>query len=447
LDYITSPESPSLDVGAAAKIPSNCTINVNSLDVPGELLLESGNEHGFSILGASYIRRGDEVAMLMVVGEQMPEEDLQHLRDTIKMPYYVPSNKRDLQPIDDEKAEVVYVDDDMRLVRDIALCRFNIKEKQLEVRCLLQDLGVKYNVKTDSPDVLRNTSSDPEALSRRMGEDLDKIGAVWEVAKMMLLLPAYLDARITLIQTEQRTTKYGLQSRNSLKFKRSVADALPESGIIFRRISAIRVDKPSTPQNVTGRSYTPPLFQVSVSGFWRHFSDPTQQGHDEEGNPVFGKTWVRSHVRHKDKADGQGPKVIYIKASLSNARKKLAEYRSGGARPVTLDTPADGLPTKPDGQDSISAEIAGAYVYVMRCPAHGRDIYKVGYTDRDPEQRAREVSKTTATPTPFLVVQAWAVTNGRLAEQAAHNALNTCRVVGSREFFQSTYADLRNKVE
>lgn len=90
---------------------------------------------------------------------------------------------------------------------------------------------------------------------------------------------------------------------------------------------------------------------------------------------------------------------------------------------------------------------SSAYVYVLRCPAHGKDIYKVGYTDRDPEDRARELSRATASPTPFLVVQAWAVKDGRAAERAAHSALEKYRVDQSREFFQVGYVDLREALE
>jgi hypothetical protein len=452
LDYITSPDSPPLDIGAASNLAQNHIINVNSLDVPGEFLLETDNGHGFSILGASYIRRGDEISMLMVVGEQMPEAELEKVRQTLTEPSLIAPNKPDLPPTDDSKAGIVFIDEEKHLVRDIALCRFNLKEKRLDARCLLQDMGSKYAMVTDVPEVVQ-CATDRDKLIQSMTEKLDKAGVVWESAKMLLLLPAYLDTRITFKRTEQRRTKFGLQVQNSLKYKRSVADALPESKVVFRRISAVRIETPSSPQHLTGRSFTPPMFQVQVSGFWRIFSDSTQQGHDEQGNPIAGKTWVRSHIRHKDKSEGPGPKVVYIKSSLSFARRKLEQYRADIIQSEQAAKPIEKQTTSPSFDETNihtvqpSAELAGAYLYVMRCPAHGRDIYKVGYTDRDPEQRARELSKKTATPTPFLVVQAWAVSDGRLAECAAHQALGEYRVDSSREFFQSTYSTLRQMLE
>lgn len=451
LDYVTSPDSPPLDVGAASNLSQNQIINVNFLDVPGEFLLETDNGHGFSILGASYIRRGDEISMLMVVGERMPETELEKLRQVLAEPILMAPNKPDMLPADDSKAGIVFIDEDKHLVRDIALCRFNLKEKRLDARCLLQDMGSGYAIAIDVPEVVQYDKKLDKL--KNMSEKLDKASVVWESAKMLLLLPAYLDARITFKRTEQRRTKFGLQVQNSFKYKRSVADALPESKVVFRRISAVRIETPISPQHLTGRSFTPPMFQVHVSGFWRIFSDSTQQGHDAQGNPIAGKTWVRSHIRHKDKSEGPGPKVVYIKSSLSFARRKLEQYRATIAYSEQVSKPIEKqATTTSSGKTDLPAlqpseELAGAYLYVMRCPAHGRDIYKVGYTDRDPEQRARELSKKTATPTPFLVVQTWAVSDGRLAERAAHQALDGCRVDSSREFFQAMYSALRQRLE
>ncbi|MDI7065824.1 GIY-YIG nuclease family protein, partial [Klebsiella pneumoniae] len=74
-------------------------------------------------------------------------------------------------------------------------------------------------------------------------------------------------------------------------------------------------------------------------------------------------------------------------------------------------------------------------------------LYKVGFTDRDPEIRARELSSTTATPSPFEVVRAWPVTEGLAAERAAHAALSTVRHSATREFFQAAFSDLQHVVE
>mgnify|MGYP000226898079 CR=1 FL=1 len=444
LDYVTSPEAPPLNLDAAASIKPGHIINVNSLDTPGALLLGTDDGHSFSILGASYVRRGDELSMLMVVGEQFPDEALQQLKDRATEPYLSMPHKPDMPQLNTQDSQVVFVDSEKHLVRDLVLCRFNLKTKQLDARCLMRDMDNRYAVLTDIDETLL-VLRDHEAMAERMGYELDKASVIWEVAKTLLLLPSYLAARITVQRVEQRTTKLGLQLQNSLKARRAMVPALPEAKVLFRRISAVRVTNPSAPQQLAGRSYSPPMFQVQVSGGWRVFANPNQQGHDTDGNPVLGKTWVRSHVRHKDKSATPGPKVIYIKSSLSLARQKIEQYRARVVqKPRQQEVPVVSSWPVTTSDDEV---LAGAYVYVMRCPAHGRDIYKVGYTDRDPEQRARELSGKTAAPTPFLVVQAWAVTEGRQAEQAAHQALEAYRLDSNREFFQAGYSGLRQALE
>lgn len=443
LDYVTSSDGPTPNLDAAASVKPGNIINVNSLDPPGALLLSADDGHSFSVLGASYVRRGDELSMLMVVGEQFPDDELKELKDHATEPYLPMQHKPDMPLLNTQDSRIVFVDAERHLVRDLVLCRFDLKAKQLDARCLMRDMDNRYAVVTDDAETLE--VPDSVAMAERMGAQLDKASVIWDAAKTLLLLPSYLAARITVQRVEQRTTKLGLQLQNSLKAKRAMTPALPEAKVLFRRISAVRVANPRAPQQLAGRSYTPPMFQVQVSGGWRVFANPDQQGHDANGNPVLGRTWVRSHVRHKDKSAAPGPKVVYIKSSLSLARRKLEQYRERVAQnPSQPEALGVSVPPVRTSDDEV---LAGAYVYVMRCPAHGRDIYKVGYTDRDPEQRARELSSKTAAPTPFLLVQAWAVTEGRQAEQAAHLAIEAYRLDSSREFFQVGYAALRQALE
>lgn len=448
LDFVTSTDAPALDLGTAARIPQNVIVNVNSLDTPGALLLDAQDGSSFCFVGASYVRRGDELSVLMMVGEAASDDELAHLNGLLSADFVAPPTKANIEPSSDHKKEVVFLDEERQFVRVLALCRFNLKERRLEARSLMKDLGDNYSVVTDIADTLHPLFGDTEQWAEKMGQRLDEVGVVWEMAKMLVLLPAYLEFRLTLVQNEQRTTKLGLQMKNSLKGRRAAAKALPESRVVFRRISAIRVENAKAPQQIAGRCYVPPLFQVPVAGFWRAFTDPTTQGHDAQGEPVIGRTWVRSHIRHKDKSVAPGPKVVYIKSSLAQARRQLARYRNSAAVMSVANVTAskNHAPTA-TVHDAFVGKSDGAFVYVLRCPAHSRDIYKVGHTDRDPEERARELSRVTSTPTPFLVVQAWAVSRGYEAEQAAHAALDGYRVDDRREFFRTDYAVLREALE
>ena len=65
----------------------------------------------------------------------------------------------------------------------------------------------------------------------------------------------------------------------------------------------------------------------------------------------------------------------------------------------------------------------GAYIYVMVCPGHERDVWKVGFTTVDPHGRADELSKATAAPIRFVVIQFWAVIDAKRAENTVFDAL------------------------
>ena len=73
------------------------------------------------------------------------------------------------------------------------------------------------------------------------------------------------------------------------------------------------------------------------------------------------------------------------------------------------------------------------WVYVLSNPSFV-GMVKVGWTDRDVPSRIRELSNSTAVPTPFVWEYGVRVTAARFVEQASHRNLADCRVP-NREFF------------
>ena len=464
LDYATGAGAPTADVATAWGLEDNVIYNISSLDNTGDLLLETDSNSSFAFVAASMVRRQDELSFLLVLGEQRPITETKELSVGMQGPVRHNPNKPFLDAVDTSVDEPVTLADS-GLFSTLALVRFNLKTRQMEGRLLLREFTNSFAVVGDTESALPKTMQGRAERAAQAAEDLDALGPVWEIAKTLLLIPSYLAARIDVVRTETVNTKLGNELRGSLKARRAVEHATAGSRVLHRRISAVRVLQSET-VTLAGRSYQAPAFQVPVDGFWRYFADPTRQGHDEPGEPVTGKTWVRAHVRHKDKEAPSEPKIVYIKASLSVARQRLERFRKaaeGKARPPekrAVPSVRSGgreapLPTERPNVDVVPGVAAaaatdippGEYLYVMRCPAHGRDIFKVGFTDRDPEARARELSATTASPTHFLVVQAWAVSEGLAAEQAAHQHLERFRLSTSREFFQGAYAELRKSIE
>lgn len=80
------------------------------------------------------------------------------------------------------------------------------------------------------------------------------------------------------------------------------------------------------------------------------------------------------------------------------------------------------------------------FVYVMENEIMP-NVYKIGYTDRSPKQRADDLSNTSI-PTPYEVVAYWEVENPMAHEKQLHNLLSDKRVAANREFFKLNDDDL-----
>jgi hypothetical protein len=73
-------------------------------------------------------------------------------------------------------------------------------------------------------------------------------------------------------------------------------------------------------------------------------------------------------------------------------------------------------------------------VYVLTNPQHER-VVKIGYTTRDPDTRAKELSSATGVPGDFSVAHEAHVSDARAVEQAVHERLSEHRTNKHREFF------------
>jgi hypothetical protein len=64
------------------------------------------------------------------------------------------------------------------------------------------------------------------------------------------------------------------------------------------------------------------------------------------------------------------------------------------------------------------------------------NIYKIGYTDRSPMQRADELSRSTSVPTNFEVVAYGEVDDAQSVEREFHEIYADYRISSNREFFK-----------
>lgn len=75
------------------------------------------------------------------------------------------------------------------------------------------------------------------------------------------------------------------------------------------------------------------------------------------------------------------------------------------------------------------------WVYICRSPASPQ-LVKIGYTTNSPDARARELSRSTGVPAPFVVEYAEHVVSPTRVELIIHQLLDRYRHNPDREFFQ-----------
>lgn len=75
------------------------------------------------------------------------------------------------------------------------------------------------------------------------------------------------------------------------------------------------------------------------------------------------------------------------------------------------------------------------YIYILQNPSLAESHLKIGRTERDPDERAAEISRATGVPTPFEVVWWSESVDCHLAESILHHDLAPYRTMTTREFF------------
>ena len=87
-----------------------------------------------------------------------------------------------------------------------------------------------------------------------------------------------------------------------------------------------------------------------------------------------------------------------------------------------------------------------SWVYIMSNPTMP-SFLKIGYTRKNPDERAKQISNSTGVALPYKVEWAFHCYNGFELEQECHHKLERYRVSNNREFFQMSLEEAKKTVE
>jgi len=75
------------------------------------------------------------------------------------------------------------------------------------------------------------------------------------------------------------------------------------------------------------------------------------------------------------------------------------------------------------------------------------NLIKIGFTDKTPDQRAKQISRSTGVPISFSVAYAFKCFNAHALEIELHRYLKAYRVNNDREFFQITVDEAKEAIQ
>lgn len=146
----------------------------------------------------------------------------------------------------------------------------------------------------------------------------------------------------------------------------------------------------------------------------------------------------------------------YLRGKLAEIASGEKEMRSGSAQAAPL--PVRAARNQVQGEMTISennkweqieikhSSVRDGFVYILSnrmMPG----IYKIGFTARNPDERAKEVTAEARLPIPFVVERYWRTFDPFIVEQRVFGELAHCRINDKHEFFEAHLDELVRTIE
>ncbi len=329
VDFIRSGRCQDAGRARLEALPEGIVHNYSALGDIREHAFVDADGEAFAVSGISFVRAGSRLFWMMIGGTVC---DLQEQTGRIQAFYRGMEEKGQIETrgprkLDTSKLHAAPLADVDGVWKTVAFGLFDLGRMVHESRTFARDEGPSRAMVSDDPasigieDVSRATPEQVEGM-KAFAARVDEHRIVFDVAESLFQLPSYFAYRVHLVTEAERRTKAG---RGAGADAARVLRAPRELRTGIRRIETLDIVN-LQPGSGT-RSYTPPRFQVELDGFWRTLR-PGSIGRDRDGRPEPGRTWVRGHVRWRDRPAQTG--VITVKAPVSAALEKAERLKAEG---------------------------------------------------------------------------------------------------------------------
>lgn len=405
-EYFTSPACDVKLDGLLDVMKENTIYSYTNIDNIDTFTFSTEPNDEYALAGFSMVRDGNEICILFLCGKKTDTMKLTQklLEGSVKIATQNIGHpdKVDLKPDRSNKLQAVPLLDDKNYWKCMALSRIDLSSSTIDARYIMFDYGQFYDVITDDPQGFLNMKGDFDNEDKKSIYEISlnkmkDFHAVFETSKTLLMLPLYIENLSENIKIERHITELG--KKKSIYLWAKKINLLSRNQKVYYR-DLIVLD-PRTIGYPSNSTFYAPNIKIETKGFWK-ILPPGAIGKDKNGNNIHGKTWVTQNLSWFE--------VNTPPSALNITKNKTIE---GGENSGTI--------------------------YLMRCAAHEKDIFKIGLTRRTSEIRARELTKNTSSPDTFLVAQEWQVNDCFLAEKLVHEKLSMFRINPQREFFKVNY--------
>jgi hypothetical protein len=390
-DYVTSKNcSNSIDY-FLENVEDELIYSYNVLNEIKELTFSTSNSKEYVIGGVSFVKRANEVFMLMVAGEIGDTDEISK-----SLPDYNSSEttRTYLKPAEGLEKEAVKLLGHKDIWKVNIYVRIDLEKKTIDSRYIQKDTGVGFSTITDDFGMLELSIKDKDMLEKFITSQSTEIAsyeAIFEAAYSCLYLPEYFDFNDDHILSEEHPTNLQDKTLRKPLFK----NAPNFNSSYFHKTKDVWVlDMNIDP--VSGKSKLARTeLKIEKDGYWKQL-EPGKVGIDKNGKEIHSRTWVEKTLSWQESTITDDEIEITIPSTIS---------------------------------------INKGFIYLLRNPAHELDLFKIGLTTKVVEERAKQLSGTPS-PDKFLIINRWLVTDCVLAEKLIHTKLDRFRINPKREFFK-----------
>ncbi len=401
IDYITSQDFEGDKKLIDESITPDIIYNFNVGKDLEEIKFKSEVGEEFIVAGISIIRRENEITVLMTTGKKKTA-NISVDKNSFKYKTEI-SNKTGLikefqETLKTTEIEYEYLDSEKKYIKVLVASRIDLETMTIDARYVAEETNLTFNVVTDEIDGFLNEkgefySQEEKETYGNCAEKAGKYSSIFEAIKFSLYLPYFFNSKEDFIIEETFETHF--KKEYNTPFNRRNFRNVYGHKCAIKTLYSLDTKNLLSPDKIKLKD---DLFKVQTDGYWKKIG-LDEIGLDKNGKSIHGKTWVN---------------------------KTLSWFE---AKEQDLIIEKD--------NNLFIGENAG-FIYILRNPTMEKDIFKIGLTKKEVDERANQLSKTSV-PDKFYKSQEWNVKDCIKAEKEIHARLNKFRVDPRREFFKVKY--------